>query len=152
MGYKPFSQELHAKHDPRARQAVARMLEKRGLIAYENPDRYGIDILVYRCTYKPYSVYGALVGRVETEVKACWKTEKFPYPTVHIPLRKAKFIGASRKCRTYFVLFNNLLTVSVWVPAAVVWSADRANVPNKYMDSEEFFDIPINQCVIRGLV
>ena len=47
----------------------------------ENPDQYGIDLL---CESDTRAI------QVEVEVKVYWQ-DRFPFKTLHIPFRKAKF-------------------------------------------------------------
>ena len=62
MEYKKFNQELHDLCDPPAREAVTDWIEmKWGLQAKPNPDKYGVDLIVYR--------RGEICGYVEVETR-----------------------------------------------------------------------------------
>jgi hypothetical protein len=79
MQIKKFDQALHDKYDPPARKAVSEWLNmKRGVVCKDNPDQYGIDLVVYRDDKK--------VGYAEVEVRQ-W-SEFCPFDTIHVPYRK----------------------------------------------------------------
>jgi hypothetical protein len=67
---KPFNQALHDQYDPPAREAVTKWVKmKWGLECRENPNVYGVDLLVYRAD--------KLVGYIEVEVRG-WRTATIP--------------------------------------------------------------------------
>ena len=86
---KPFSKQAYARNDASGKKAVLRFLKSQGLDAWENPDIYGIDLIVNGTSH---------VGKVfdnmpiEVERRAIWRGDTFPYETVHIPERKTKFL------------------------------------------------------------
>ena len=79
MIYKEFNKESHAANDKPAKDLVINFLKSKGLDAMENPDKYGIDIVV---------------PRYEVERREIW-IDEFPFKTVHIPARKEKFLKHS---------------------------------------------------------
>lgn len=83
---KKFSQKVHDSVDPRSRQVVIDYLNKMGFPFYSNPWKYGIDL---------FSIFTPKIA-IELEHRDIWVHEEFPYPSVHIPYRKAKFLGGDR--------------------------------------------------------
>jgi hypothetical protein len=71
MQNKRFDKELFDKYDKMGRDIVKSFIGQWGLIAEDNPDRYGVDLLLY--------ADGELKGCAEVEVRNSWKTIEFPY-------------------------------------------------------------------------
>ena len=78
---KPFSANLYERYDRAGKNAMFDYLTDLGWEVQENPDQYGIDLL---CTSATRSI------EIEVEVKVYWQ-DRFPFKTLHIPFRKAKF-------------------------------------------------------------
>ena len=79
---KQFVEEQHAIHDAEAKEAVRQFWIKLGYACVENPDQYGVDLLVEGKGRK----FGC-----EVETKAGWHGPEFEFPTLRIPFRKQKF-------------------------------------------------------------
>lgn len=80
---KPFDSRLFDLHDASARVAVSDWLSDLGYWVHHNPNKYGVDLIA------------ELDGKsraVEVEVKIGW-VDLFPFESLHIPARKAKFAG-----------------------------------------------------------
>lgn len=124
---KRFDRNLYKLYDELAKDATKLYNEGLGQTLTDNPDRYRQDLV-------------ADSHLVECEVKLVWDTDEFPYDTVQLPQRKAKFFDKLTK----FYIWNKSLT-----RAATFWSDDikdlePVEVPNKYVyKGEYFFQIPL---------
>ena len=129
---KQFSQALHDLYDPPAREAVTKWVKmKWGLECRENPNVYGVDLLVYRL--------GKLVGYIEVEVRG-W--DYCHYPTIHVGLRKDKLFQQDRPV-LFFALTQDLIH-SYWVKAEKVQGCPLIEVRNNEVAAGEmFYDVPV---------
>lgn len=136
---KKFEQSVHDQTDLPARLAGIELFDAlfSEIKTEENPDIYGIDLLL-KDTKNPNIVLGA----AEVEVKLVW-TGKFRFNTLHFPERKEKFITGS----TYFVIFNKALTECFVVEGQKILNSPKVEVSNyKIKNGEYFFDVPISEC------
>jgi hypothetical protein len=129
---KKFNQALHDQYDPPARKAVTDWVKmKWGLECRENPNVYGVDLLVYRAN--------KLVGCIEVEVRG-W--DYCHYPTIHIASRKDKLFQQDQPV-LFFALTQNLKN-AYWMKAELVKSCPLIEVKNTEVSAGElFFDVPI---------
>jgi hypothetical protein len=158
--YKQFDPALFASNDERARAAVMHALNHDGMYACPNPDKYGPDI----CVYSGYRH----VSYVECEIKLVWKSgqDTFPWPTIQVPERKHKFTrdgapatptGKRPAAHTWkeveYWVFREDCQVAIIIPEHVLSSSPLVEVPNRYTAKGElFFQVPIEQCIVRSLV
>ena len=68
---KPFSKSNHNANDGAGKKVVIDFLRGRGIDAMENPNDYGIDLMVAKYEVERRTIY----------------TNKWPYKTVHVPER-----------------------------------------------------------------
>lgn len=102
MKIKKFDQQLHDKYDPPARLAVSNWVQKKwGLQALDNPDKYAVDLIVYRDAIK--------VGYIEVEVRS-WNP--CPFNTIHVPLRKKALLETPK---TLFFALTSDLSHAYWI-------------------------------------
>ena len=129
---KKFNQALHDQYDPPARKAVTDWVKmKWGLECRENPNVYGVDLLVHR--------EDKLVGYIEVEVRG-W--DYCHYPTIHIASRKDKLFQQDRPV-LFFALTQNLEN-AYWMKAELVKGCPLIEVKNTEVSAGElFFDVPI---------
>ena len=129
---KKFNQALHDQYDPPARKAVTDWIKmKWGLECRENPNAYGVDLLVYRGE--------KLVGCIEVEVRG-W--DYCHYPTIHIAHRKDKLFQQDQPV-LFFALTQNLKN-AYWMKAELVKGCPLIEVKNTEVSAGElFFDVPI---------
>jgi hypothetical protein len=129
---KKFNQALHDQYDPPARKAVTDWVKiKWGLECRENPNVYGVDLLVYRAD--------KLVGCIEVEVRG-W--DYCHYPTIHIAHRKDKLFQQDQPV-LFFALTQNLKN-AYWMKAELVKGCPLIEVKNTEVSAGElFFDVPI---------
>jgi hypothetical protein len=129
---KKFNQALHDQYDPPARKAVTDWVKmKWGLECRENPNVYGVDLLVYRAD--------KLVGCIEVEVRG-W--DYCHYPTIHIANRKDKLFQQDQPV-LFFALTQNLKN-AYWMKAELVKGCPLIEVKNTEVSAGElFFDVPI---------
>lgn len=134
---KPFSKSLHDKNDKIAKSLAIEFINSfyEDLLAVENPDKYGIDIIIYEGD----SVY----GYAEAEVKHSWKGKKFPFNTIQFPERKRKLVEKSEGLPVLHFMTNTNQTMALIVDAFYVINSPLKEVPNKYVDrGEMFFQVP----------
>jgi hypothetical protein len=129
---KQFNQALHDYYDPPARDAVTKWVKmKWGVECRENPNVYGVDLLVYRAD--------KLVGYIEVEVRS-W--DYCHYPTIHVGLRKEKLFQQDRPV-LFFALTHDLIH-AYWAKAQVIEGSPLIEVKNIEVPvGELFFDVPV---------
>ena len=140
MEYKKFNQELHDLCDPPAREAVTDWVAmKWGLQAKPNPDKYGVDLIVYR--------KGQVCGYIEVETRdwgpkpSGFLTFRCPYDTIHIAQRKEKLF--TNPGTLIFVTTRDFEN-AYWCKAEDVKSSPLIEVPNRAVKRHEYFyDVPI---------
>ena len=126
MIYKEFNKESHAANDKPAKDLVINFLKSKGLDAMENPDKYGIDIVV---------------PRYEVERREIW-IDEFPFKTVHIPARKEKFLKHS----IIYAVVNRDFDKIMFCTSEVIRKYNLIEVPNKSVpEGEYFYDVPIEK-------
>ena len=126
MIYKKFNKESYDANDKPAKDLVINFLRLKGLDATENPDRYGIDIIV---------------PRYEVERRDIW-INKFPFKTVHIPARKEKFLKHS----IVYAIVNKDFNKIMFCTSETIKQYDPIEVPNKSVsEGEYFYDVPIEK-------
>ena len=126
MIYKEFNKESHAANDKPAKDVVISFLKSKGLDAMENPDKYGIDIVV---------------PRYEVERREIW-IDEFPFKTVHIPARKEKFLKHS----IVYVVVNKDFDKLMFCKSEVIRQYNLIEIPNKSVpEGEYFYDVPIEK-------
>ena len=132
MTTKQFNQALHDQYDPPARDAVTKWVKmKWGLECRENPNVYGVDLLVYRAD--------KLVGYIEVEVRS-W--DCCHYPTIHVGLRKEKLFQQDRPV-LFFALTQDLIH-AYWAKTQVIEGSPLIEVKNIEVPAGElFFDVPV---------
>ena len=129
---KKFNKESHAANDKPSKDLVIKFLKSKGLDAIENPNDYGIDIMV---------------SRYEVERREIW-TDNFPFKTVHIPARKAKFL----KYNIVYAIVNKNFNKIMLCRSEVIRQCNRIEVPNKSVPAGEYFyDVPIEQWYVYNL-
>jgi hypothetical protein len=133
MMYKEFNLQTHSKYDEAARSKAKAFWKSNGYKCTDNEDIYGVDLIVEGKGRK---------FNCEVEVKQTWHGLKFQYDTLHIPVRKAKFLGDP----TTFMVFNAGLHRVAVVGRKAVQEAPRVEVPNREIAfGERFFDVPVTQ-------
>jgi hypothetical protein len=133
--FKKFDKALYEKNDSIAREAAKKFFEAQGVTAVDNPDKYGVDLLLDTGSC------------VEVEVKHTWKDE-FKFDTLQIPARKEKFA----KLGCVFMVFNSNITKAFIVHGAVVLDSPKKEVYNKYVaKGEMFFQVPVDKLILCEL-
>ena len=132
MIYKQFNKESHAVNDKPAKDLVISFLKSKGVDAVENPDKYGIDIIV---------------PRYEVERREIW-VNYFPFKTVHIPARKEKFL----KYSIVYAVVNKDFNKIMFCKSEVIKQYNLIEVPNKSVpEGEYFYDVPIEEWYIYNV-
>ena len=132
MIYKEFNKDSYTVNDKPAKDLVINFLKSKGLDAMENPDKYGIDIIV---------------PRYEVERREVW-VDKFPFNTVHIPSRKEKFL----KYSIIYAVVSRDFDKVMFCTSEVIKQHNQIEVPNKSVpEGEYFYDVPIEKWHIYNL-
>ena len=133
---KPFSQELYTENDD-AKQLIINWLNiDDENHAYVNPDQYGIDIICDTVDQRRFFY--------EVEVKHNWKSEIFPFDTVHFPKRKLKFANAD----SMFAMLNHERTHALFISGKQFLEAPVIRKDTIYTKNEEFIEITVADCKI----
>ena len=123
---KQFGEEQHAIHDAKAKEAVRKFWVKHGYECIENPDDFGVDLLVEGKGRK----FGC-----EVETKTGWHGPEFEFPTLRIPFRKQKF---THDHVTFFVL-NSGRTHAAVVSRQTLLKSPVVQVKNKMVPMGDYF-------------
>ena len=134
MSYKQFDQQLHDENDPPARKAVSDFITRAWGLGAEEGGKYDVDLFVIDST-KMYK------GAVEIERRHNW-LDKFPFKTVHVPYRKAKFFGFFP---TILFVLRSDMKQGMWAHGSVIVESPVVRVDNKYVNDEPFFDVPLSK-------
>lgn len=127
---KRFDPSLHQIYDDMGKNIVLSYFnDKLGIQAIENPDKYGVDVILLRD--KKY------IGFAEVEVRNSWKEYAFPYSTLNVPKRKQKLLD--NPLPTYFFSINAPGTRMFCCEATAVLRAALQENPNKYVSQGEYF-------------
>lgn len=136
MKTKAFSSKLH-KENSVAEDAVLQYLQREVNPLYrKNEDKMGVDI----------------VGptNVEVERRPEWNGFAYPYPTVHIPYRKHKWL--SLPTFEYFQVNKDLTVALRFTKEDILKHLAVVENPNKYVQSGEYFiDLPVGISTIISL-
>ena len=128
--YKAFQKSIFNKYDEAARNQAKAFWSSQGYSCTDHEDEFDVDLVVEKDGRRFYC---------EVEVKTVWHGKEFKYETIHIPVRKAKFLGKP----TQFMVFNNSLTHAAVIGRKAVLKSKKVEVPNvKIRFGEKFFDIP----------
>lgn len=129
MQIKKFDQALHDKYDPPARAAVSAWLNNIwGVDAIDNPDIYGIDLMIYRA--------GKFVGYVEVEVRS-W-TPYCPFDTIHVPVRKKHMLEVPN---TLFFALTHDMKNAYWIKGEKALQLPTIEMRDK-TKHEAYYDVP----------
>lgn len=138
---KPFDKALFEKNDALARQAVSQFLRAHGIVVRPNPDQYGVDLF----EIEDFPEGPAPVLGIECEIKRVWSGATFPWDTIQLPERKAKYRSAALDVDYW--LLNSECTHAIVIPGYLLDEHIPVEVPNKYVSKgERFYQIPVAQC------
>ena len=129
---KKFDQSLHDENDGPAKDAVMAYIKRAWKLDPREGGTYDVDINVYE--------RGALIAHVEVEKRSHWVGD-FPFATVNIPIRKRKFFLLDLPTLLFSVKAD--LTQALYTRGDIILDSQVINNPNKYMDKEQFFSVPI---------
>jgi hypothetical protein len=136
MQNKRFDKELFDKYDKMGRDIVKSYVGQWGMVAEDNPDRYGVDLNLY--------ADGKLVGVAEVEVRNSWKTVEFPYEDLNVPHRKKKLL--ENDIDTFFFSINAEGSALFFCKAEDVLSSEVKESRNKYVyKGEHFYKVPLDK-------
>ena len=137
---KYFDRDQFARHDAHTKEVARQFWINLGYDCIENPDEYGVDLLVEGKGRK----FGC-----EVEVKTGWHGPEFNYPTLHIPFRKKKF---TKEKVTFFVL-NNARSHAAVVGRNDVVSSPVVTIPNKFVPAGDlFYDVNVQDAKMINLL
>lgn len=123
---KQFVEEQHALHDAEAKAIAQQFWIKLGYTCVENPDQYGVDLLVEGKGRK----FGC-----EVETKTGWHGPKFEFPNLRIPFRKRKFTDD----RVTFFVLNSGRTHAAVVSRQKLLKSPVVQVKNKMVPMGNYF-------------
>lgn len=129
---KEFDESLFDRFDGTARSVVGHFLNERGYQVSDNDDKYGIDLVAQM---------PGLTRMVEVEVKQGW-TGAFPFSSLHIPYRKAKFANADA---VFCVLSSDLKRMAVVTGENVLKSKVVEKLTRLTDGADSFFEVPLSK-------
>tara|TARA_Y100000593_G_scaffold3233_1_gene6396 strand:- start:2073 stop:2510 length:438 start_codon:yes stop_codon:yes gene_type:complete len=134
--HKRFDIDWYITNDASGKKAVTCFLQKQGLSVKENPNKYGIDLITNGTTNKG-RVFSSVP--VEVERRQIWD-KTFPFPTVHVPERKTKFLKHYMLYAVVNLKFNKVMFCS----SDIIKQYKPIEIPNKAVANDEYFyDVPI---------
>ena len=142
--YKLFSQKLCNQYDEPARTFLKSVYKDLGIVARDNIDKYGIDLILFKD--------GIKIGYAEVETCAGWTGPVYPFKTVHVPIRKAKFFNLDMPSQ--FWVISNTFTRGLHIDGEKILASPIIIVPNKYvLSNEKFFDVELKSMsmISKGL-
>lgn len=130
-----FNQSSYDRSDAKSKSSTIALIEKlikRGHINQvkikENPDKYGIDLLVLD------NITEEVIGYIEVEQSYKWGREVYPYKTIRLPERKEKWLIAKNlphgDKQVLFVMVNNDFTKAALYTDKIAKSAPKKEVQN----------------------
>jgi len=136
---KDFDQKLHDKYDGPGKEVVINWLRTKGFEATENPNRYGIDIIIR----KDGEVYG--YGEVEVRPSA-WVGKVFKFDDLNVPFRKYKkilpLVKASK--RSLFFSVNGDYTAMFYCSGKKAIGGNSFRQDTIHMKNEKFLKVKLN--------
>ena len=143
MVLKQFDQSLHDQYDEPAKDFVKKYYHELDIQAVDNPDRFGVDLILYKDTIK--------IGYAEVEVCAGWTGAIYPFKTYHVPIRKSRFFNLDLP--TYFFSISNTFLQALYINGDEILSSPIIEVANKYVPKlEQFFDIELSKMTHNKLI
>ena len=134
--HKYFEPQDFEKFDAAAESVAQSFLQRLGYTCIENPDVYGIDLLIES------KEFGC-----EVEVKQSLHGADFPFPSLHLPYHKKKFTEGS----TFFFVFNNSMTPAPIVCRKVVVASQINLIKNyKIPIGEQIYCIPAERLQFKN--
>lgn len=124
-----FDVAAFEEYDAFSKAVVIRWLNRRGVVVVDNTlfDRYAVDLLVG----------GVVPGDVE--VRPEWNDDVFPFGTVHVPVRKEKFMLEGDFL--YFVLDKSLTRLLMTNGERI--RSSPVEVVRTWRGDDAFFVVPI---------
>jgi hypothetical protein len=139
---KPFSKELYEQNDEIGIQIVIHFLKKKGIRAIKNPNKYAVDLIIYK---------EQKIGYGEVEVRHSWDSEKFKYNTLNIPLRKKKLL--ENDLTTYLFAINKNKTKMYVIKDDAILASPIEENKNKYIKEKEYFyKVDLVNCKLYDLM
>ena len=123
---KYFDKSQYALHDAHAKEVARQFWIKLGYDCIENPDEFGVDLLV--------DGKGREFG-CEVETKTGCHGPEFNYPSLRIPFRKKKF---TKDRVTFFVLISGRTQAAV-VSRKKLLKSPAVQVKNKMVPMGDYF-------------
>ena len=140
--HKPFEQDVHDVTDPAGREIVKHWLKAMNFGVIDNPDQYGIDLIIVN----PNT--GEEIAYAEVEVRVAWKDKKFPVDRwgqyIHMPTRKEKFIGLDKPMM--FCSINRNLTGMLWCRDEFIFNSRIGrNMRQKKNPHEKYYKLDVEK-------
>jgi hypothetical protein len=138
LARKRFSPSLYQANDAIAKQAgMYHLLNNGAQWVSMNPNRYGCDLL-----YRFNNDFDTEPLLLEVEVKHTWDGGRFPYDTVNVLQRKAKYFEEGAD----LLLLSGNLKDYLIIKGADILALEPTEVQNKYVSMMEFFyQVPLEK-------
>ncbi len=127
MKYKPFDEKIFLENDPPSRKYIMSYMSASGFIFIENPDKYGVDLLLS----------GSSTG-LELEHRTMWDNGPFPFEMVNIPARKLKYFNENNN--SYCVINKSYTQFGICISAKIKKYVNNIHEnPNHTIPEGEYF-------------
>jgi hypothetical protein len=138
---KLFDQKLFDENDSIAKTAVSKYLKDNFDVCVFWGYEYFIDLLVVSSIKS--------IALIEVERRSNW-VDKFPFDTVHVPLRKKKyFVDTLYPTYLFSVRFD--CKEALFCDGETIINSPVVMKPNKYSSGEPFFAVPLEHWTLIKL-
>lgn len=126
--YKKFNKSLYEKYDALGKETVKHFMNQMGYTLVSEEEAYkSHDLIITK---------GDDELRVEIQVCTSWKTLKFPYPTINMPIRKK-----ANTCDLFITVNHNGSALLV-IPMETMLRSPVITKDTCYTKGEKFFNAP----------
>lgn len=127
--YKEFSKALFQRNDPKSRKIVMEYFKKRKISLVHNENKFGVDLVAEDGSMS-----------VEVEHRNSWQNAEFPFDTVNVPERKAKYFVESNV--HYAILSKDYSHIGMIAGKELrkyITESTLTECSNKFIKEGEFF-------------
>jgi hypothetical protein len=153
MVNRKCEQKVLEKFDPKGKKFIHYFAKQMGVKIKqisEGGNRYGVDFIIEdptgKCLEKLGLPPGTTIAMWEVEIKTAWVSPWFQYKTIHLPGRKATYLGQDIPV-VYFIV-NSTLSRFFSIPGSALdgLTPDQVDCiqPDNTYIKEDMFNVPVD--------